>query len=85
MAPAPGPRGVAPTKQIVPLAPPTDSHHDDRTPVIQTTGPQDLESAGRGYRRDPDQVLTRTTSLGRKRKRARLSLRRPDRALRALN
>jgi hypothetical protein len=29
-------------------------------------------------------VLTRTTSLGRKRKRARLSLRRPDRALRAL-
>jgi hypothetical protein len=26
----------------VPPAPPTDSHHDDRTPVIQTTGPPDL-------------------------------------------
>jgi hypothetical protein len=57
MAPAPGPRGIPPTKQIVPPAPSTDSHHDDRTPVIQTTGPQDLESAGREYRRHPDQVL----------------------------
>jgi hypothetical protein len=31
----------------MPPAPPTDSHHDDRRPVIQTTGPQDRESAGR--------------------------------------
>ena len=52
-----GPRAVSPTKQMVPPAPLTDSHHDDRTPVIQTTGPQDLESAGRGYRRDADRVL----------------------------
>jgi hypothetical protein len=34
-------------KHIVSLAPPTDSHHDDRAPVIHPTGPQDLESAER--------------------------------------
>ena len=46
-----------PMKQIVPPAPPTDSHHDDRTPVIRTTGPPDLESAGRENHRDPAQAL----------------------------
>jgi hypothetical protein len=68
----------------VPPAPPTDSHHDDRTPVIQTTGPQHLKSAGREYRGDPDQVLNAHHLAWTKRKRSRLSLRRPDRALRAL-
>jgi hypothetical protein len=49
---------VPPTKHIVPPAPPTDSHPDDRTPVVQATGPPELQAAGREYRRDPDQVLT---------------------------
>jgi len=39
---------VPPTKHIVPPAPPTDSHPDDRTPVVQATGPPELEAAGRG-------------------------------------
>jgi nitrite reductase/ring-hydroxylating ferredoxin subunit len=60
-------------KHIVPSAPPTDSHHDDRRPVIQPTGPHDQESAGREYRRDPDH-RTRTTTFGRKRKNSRLLL-----------
>jgi hypothetical protein len=49
---------VPPTKHIVPPAPRTDSHPDDRTPVVQATGPPELQAAGREYRRDPDQALT---------------------------
>ena len=71
-----------PTKRIVPPAPPTDSHHDDGIPVIHTTAPPGLQSAGREHRPDSGQVLNRSTPLGRHAS-ALGSFPRPDEAARA--
>jgi hypothetical protein len=72
----------------VPPAPPTDSHHDDKTPVIHTTDPQDRNQLGNPLAASITEIPTRSWNAHHpawtKRTRSRLSPRRPDRALRAL-